>query len=135
MSSKSFEVQGHDTQPNERLLSLELEDSKFLDDYSRVINDPELIGEDDKQTEDPHTANSYIGMEVGLPRGTGEEIERAIVQKRVMDQTGNPISKYHNNPLLDSRLFEVEYIDGGTEAFTANIIAENLLAQVDDLST
>ena len=68
MSSKSFEIQAHDTQPSERLLGLELEDDEFLDDYSRVINDPDLIEEDDRQTEDLHAARSYIGMEVGMPR-------------------------------------------------------------------
>ena len=35
------------------------------------------------------------------------------------------------NPLLDSREYEVEFPDGSIEAFTANLIAENLLSQVD----
>jgi hypothetical protein len=34
--------------------------------------------------------------------------------------------------LLDSRLYEVEYIDGHVEELTANVIAENLIAQVDE---
>ena len=38
----------------------------------------------------------------------------------------------HKNPLLDSRQFEVEYIDGTTEILSANEIAENILLQVDD---
>ena len=33
---------------------------------------------------------------------------------------------------MDSRQYEVEFVDGGTEILTANIIAENLLAQVDE---
>ena len=33
---------------------------------------------------------------------------------------------------MDSRKYEVEFVDGGTEILTANIIAENLLAQVDE---
>ena len=34
--------------------------------------------------------------------------------------------------MLDSWRYEVEYLDGTTEVLTANIIAENLIAQVDD---
>jgi hypothetical protein len=33
---------------------------------------------------------------------------------------------------LDSRAYEVEYSDGYTESLTANLIAENLIAQVDE---
>ena len=34
--------------------------------------------------------------------------------------------------MLDSREYEVEYLDGYTETISANIIAENLLSQVDE---
>ena len=34
--------------------------------------------------------------------------------------------------MLDSRRYEVEYIDGHVEELTANIIAENLIAHVDE---
>ena len=37
-----------------------------------------------------------------------------------------------NNPLLCHRQYEVWYIDGRTEVLRANIVAENLLSQVDD---
>ena len=34
--------------------------------------------------------------------------------------------------MIDSRQYKVEYLDGTTEVLTDNIIAENLLAQVND---
>ena len=40
----------------------------------------------------------------------------------------------HDNPMMDQRQYEVEFIDGRIEVLTANVIAENLLAQVDDNS-
>ena len=43
-----------------------------------------------------------------------------------------PIGRPSNNPLLDSRQYEVEYSEGTVEVLAANIIAKNLLAQVDD---
>ena len=45
---------------------------------------------------------------------------------------GNQSEDQANNPLLDSRNYEIEYTDGITEALAANTIAENLPAQVDD---
>lgn len=36
------------------------------------------------------------------------------------------------NPLLDTSIWDVEFVDGMTEAFAANTIAEAIYAQVDD---
>ena len=54
------------------------------------------------------------------------------MKRRAVDEDGRPIGRPSNNPLLDSRKYEVEYTDGTTEILAANTIAENLLAQVDD---
>ena len=56
----------------------------------------------------------------------------AMPEKRAVDKDGKPIGRPSNNPLLDSRQYEIEYLDGTTEVLTANIIAKNLLAQVDN---
>ena len=48
------------------------------------------------------------------------------------DHDGQPNGKRHANPLLDTRLYEVEFPDGTTKAVSANLIAENLLSQVDE---
>ena len=37
----------------------------------------------------------------------------------------------NNNPLLDSREYEVKCPDGATDTFTANLIAKNMMSQVD----
>ena len=70
-------------------------------------------------------------MELGIRRDD-EGLHCARVKRRAVDQDGWPIGIPSNNPLFDSRKYEVEYLDGMTEVLTANIIAENLLAQVDD---
>ncbi|KAI2503175.1 Reverse transcriptase (RNA-dependent DNA polymerase) [Fragilaria crotonensis] len=54
------------------------------------------------------------------------------VIKRLRDDKGNPVGTANVNILLDSRAYEVEFINGHVEELTANIIAENLIAQVDD---
>ena len=43
-----------------------------------------------------------------------------------------PIGTANSNPLLDSRAYEIELADGNIEILRANVIAENLFAQVDD---
>jgi hypothetical protein len=54
-----------------------------------------------------------------------------IVKRCKIDEDGKSIGTANNNPILDTRLYEVEFIDGTIESITANAIAENLLAQVD----
>jgi hypothetical protein len=45
---------------------------------------------------------------------------------------GLPIGRANNNPILDTRMYEVEYPDGHKASLAANAIAENMFAQVDD---
>ena len=70
-------------------------------------------------------------MEVGPPRSDEFDLHNARVKRRAVYNDGKPIGQPSNNPITDTRAYEVEYLDGTTEVLTANIIAENLLAQVD----
>jgi hypothetical protein len=68
-----------------------------------------------------------LSMELALPRdGDGPELAR--VKRRKTDHNGVPIGRANKNPILDTRVFEVEFLDGHTAAMTANGIAENLFA-------
>ena len=79
----------------------------------------------------PENMDEHIGCEVMLPHG-GENA-RAVVKGRKRDPNGIPIGTRHNNPILDTREYEVEFLgSGSTDAFTTNLITENLYSQVDD---
>jgi hypothetical protein len=78
----------------------------------------------------PESYDEYLTAQVLLPQGG--EASKATVVCRKRDHDGRPIGKRHANPLLDTRLYEVEFPDGTTKAVSANLIAENLLSQVDD---
>jgi len=54
------------------------------------------------------------------------------VVKRKRDAEGNLIRTRNPNPILDTSMYEVEFDDGHTEAFAANLIAEAIYEQVDD---
>ena len=56
----------------------------------------------------------------------------AIVKRRKLDDDGNPIGTESTNPLVDTRIYEIGFIDGTTETITSKIISENLFAQVDE---
>ena len=127
-------------------LSILEEDPEFMEEFNRVINDakvPHGANDDVNDREDkvsvvpmddkePVHEDSYINMEIGLPRGDDDSLMHAIVKKQKVDNEGNAVGIASNNPLTDTRAYEIEFIDGTTEVITANIIAENLLAQVDE---
>ena len=54
------------------------------------------------------------------------------IKKLLKDNQGRPIVIASHNPILDTRMCEVEYQDVHTAALAANIIAENLFARVDE---
>ena len=113
-------------------LSAESIDQEFIDDFNKVISDESLPNIDDQkdQTYDSDE-DGYVNMEIGLPRGNDNELMHATVKRRKLNQEGQTTGQSNKNPILDTRLYEVEFIDGTIEAITANVIAENLLAQVD----
>jgi hypothetical protein len=52
--------------------------------------------------------------------------------KRLRDKDGLPTGRANNNPMLDTRMCQVECSDGHKASLAANAIAENMFAQVDD---
>jgi hypothetical protein len=97
----------------------------------RTIDDTTLPHADDQLVAEVNGDN-YVGMELAMARGGEGEVLHAVVKQRLTDIEGNPVGKANPNPLLDSRKYLVEYADGSNEELTANLIAENIIAQVDD---
>jgi hypothetical protein len=118
--------------PPESVLDLENEDPEFLEDFNRVIDDDDVKHADETTDMEVGKEDPYLNMELGLPRGEDEELKHAHVKRRAVDVEGRPIGPPSTNPLLDSRQYEIEFMNGEVEILTANIIAENLLAQVDE---
>ncbi|KAI2498349.1 Reverse transcriptase (RNA-dependent DNA polymerase) [Fragilaria crotonensis] len=121
-----------------RIIDPENEDPEFFNEFTRVIDDAALAhANDDAAGEDATKSvevgsDQYVGMELALPRGDDGQLMHARVTKRLKDNEGIPVGTANDNPLLDSRKYEIEYADGNIEELTANIIAENLIAQVDE---
>ena len=123
----SFPVDGDKPDPAMWGDFAELDDD-FREEFFKVFGDDNIKEADDFSPE--ITDENFLNMELALPRD-GEEPAYARVRKRMRDDNGNPVGRAHSNPILDTRMFEVEFLDGTTQALTANVIAENLFAQVD----
>ena len=53
------------------------------------------------------------------------------VNNRLKEKDGRPIGIAADNPILDTRMYEVEYADGYKTAMIDNAIPSNLFSQVD----
>ena len=74
---------------------------------------------------------NYVGSEVLLPQ-YGEHMHAARVIGLARDELGNEVGTYDPNPIMDTRVYEVMFPDGAVEQYAANILAENMLGQVDE---
>lgn len=96
------------------------------EEISPVVPDFETVNEDGV----PYSAaDNLINSEVVLAQG--KELKTAKVIGHTLDTEGNTVG--HSNPLpwLSSVLYDVEFPDGTVKPYAANIIAENILSQVD----
>jgi hypothetical protein len=61
----------------------------------------------------------------------GDKLQRGKVKRRSIDDNGKTIGTCSDNPIMNSILYEVEFPDGELREYAANILAENMLSQVD----
>ena len=69
-------------------------------------------------------------MELMIPiNGYGLDFDKVTKCLRYKD--GLPIGRAHNNPILNKRMYKVEYKDRKKYSLASNAIADNMFAQVD----
>ena len=106
------------------------DDPDFQEEFDNAVNNTEIKEADELFT--PDTYDQYLQVELALPQGDSLEPRLAMVTKQLKDANGIPIGMANQNPLLDTCMYEVEFVDGEKASLAANYIAENLFAQVDD---
>lgn len=74
------------------------------------LKNPRIKEADQSFTPDAYD-DTYLNMELALPRDGGE-VQYARVVKRLRDKDGLPIGTAHDNPILDSRIYEVAGVSG-----------------------
>jgi hypothetical protein len=71
-------------------------------------------------TWDPKSFDKYISAQILLPKpGTEDQDVIGTVICRKRDIHGNPIGRATSNPILDTRIYQVELPDGHIEEFSA----------------
>ena len=59
----------------------------------------------------PDSYDQYLQIELVIDRGD-KHPETTRVTKRLKNHRGNSIGTTNNNPIMDSRLYEIEFADG-----------------------
>ena len=95
-----------------------------------MFDNTDVKEDDDRFT--PDSYDNYINIKLTLDQG-GEQPEYARVKKQLNKNQGRTIIIVLENPIIDTKMYEVEYQDDHTAALAANLIAENLFAQVDEV--
>ena len=98
----------------------------YEDDFEHHKGSPDDLPDVDVT---PKGGDNYLNVELMFPRGTGES--RGRVTKRARGPDGLPFGTANQNPILDSRMYTVEFDDGTEAELTANMIAQSMYAQCD----
>ena len=77
----------------------------------------------------PEDEDNYVGAEVNLP--IGGMMKAGKVKQHAQNASGEVTGVKNDNPILDRRIYEVEFSDGEVAEYSANQIAENMFAQCD----
>ena len=111
-------------------LDIEDVESQEYDDEGNVIYRPEL---DVLDHDAPYLElnDNLIGTKVDLPHPDGE-LKEATIKSRKRAHDGNLIGTKDDNPVLDTRVYEIEFDDGNYVEYSANVLLENLYQQIDD---
>ena len=57
----------------------------------------------------------------------------AKVIRRSIGPDGKIVGAFNENPILNTLVYDVEFLDGAVKQYAANVIAENVLNQVDSM--
>jgi hypothetical protein len=100
------------------------------DEAPRTVPDIEgIVDSKGKLLDQQPTYDRVINSEVQLQ--LGEELHTAKVVQRAIGPDGTTVGEYDDNPIMNSIVSEVEFPDSQVKEYSANVIAENMLTQVD----
>ena len=92
----------------------EMEDLPYGDDFTTL----RMENVDNSYLAD---LDNLIGVQISLPGRDGIPL-LATFKKRKLDHKGQLIGSPNTNPILDSRIYELQFPDGRTEEYSVNVI-------------
>jgi hypothetical protein len=82
-------------------------DEDFAEEFFKVTSDGKLADVNEAFTPDIFD-DTYLNMALALPCGGGE-VELGCGTRRLRDKDGLPIGTANDNPIMDTRVYEVEF--------------------------
>jgi hypothetical protein len=108
----------------------EFEEYEDDDEPKRTVPDIEdMVDANGKLLNQQPAYDKILNSEVSLQ--LGESMTVGKVTKRAIGPDGTVAGTYDENPCLNTMIYEVEFPDGQLKEYAANVIAENMLTQVD----
>ncbi len=105
------------------------EDEVGNDDINDALIEPEC----QTQEVDEIEADAYDELLLTEPLLMKDgELTHATVIGCKRDHNNNPVGTYHHNPLLNTRVYLVQFPDGHVAEFRANMISEAIYNHIDD---
>lgn len=108
--------------------NFEYEDDNDLDP-SNVIPEADATDATGRPLNQQSVADLLINAEVLLPQRDSQMLAKVI--RRSIDANGSVIGSFDENPMLNSLVYDVEFPDGVVKQYAANVIAENVISQID----
>ena len=106
-----------------------LNDDNEMDGLVESPNHEDILDSTGRILEQQPAFDKIINAEVMIQNG--DEMAMGKVTRRSLDADGRTTGTYHDNPFLNTITYDVEFPDGQVKEYGANIIAENMLTQVD----
>ena len=70
-----------------------------------------------------------LNNQVYLPQGDSTTVSKFA--RRILDEDGKLVGTYSDNTILNTLMYDVEFPDGATKPYAANIIADNTHNSMD----
>ena len=106
-----------------------LDDDNEMDGPVESPDHEDILDSTGRILEQQPAFDKIINAEVMIQNG--DEMVMGKVTRRSLDADGRMTGTYHDNLFLNTITYDVEFPDGQVKEYGANIIAENMLTQVD----
>ena len=84
-----------------------------------------------RDSDDIEQYNNILGVTYPNTGENKNTATKSTVEIGVLDTLGNSVDRSHDNPLLDTREYEMNLEDENTDRYFANVIAKNLSGMCD----
>ena len=101
----------------------------IFDEVAPNIPETDIVDDQENPLHPTPETDILMNAEVLLPQG--EELRLAKVIRRRVELDGRVGGNYNDTPILNTILYYVQFTEGDIKPYLANLIAENILMQVD----